>query len=64
MKASLDNLRAKVANNTTSLKIKEFTFECISDAQTEIKIFASEEISAKWRLEFHVKDASNFRLKK
>ena len=44
-------------------QLKTFVFECVSDAQTEIVIYAYEEISAKWRMEQHVKEPSNFRLK-
>ena len=42
--------------------LKTFVFECISDAQTTISIYAYEEISAKWRMQQHVKDHKNFRL--
>lgn len=44
--------------------LKTYVFECISDVQTTVVIYAYEEISAKWRMEQHVKEPSNFRLKK
>jgi len=43
--------------------LKTYVFECISDAQTAIVIYAYEEISAKRRMQKHVKEPSNFRLK-
>ncbi len=44
--------------------LKTYIFECISDAQTTIVIYAYEEVSAKLRMKHHVKEPSNFRLKK
>jgi hypothetical protein len=43
--------------------LKTYEFESVSDAQTTIVIYAYDEISAKWRMEQHVKEPSNFRLK-
>ena len=43
--------------------LKTYIFECISDVQTTVVIYAYEEVSAKWRMEQHVKEPSNFRFK-
>jgi len=45
--------------------LNTFVFECISDAHTEITIQTyGDEKSAQKRLAHHVKEPSNFRLKK
>lgn len=44
--------------------LKTFIFDCISDAQTTITIYAYEEISAIWRMKQHVKDPDNWKLRK
>ena len=42
--------------------LKTYTFECLEDVQTTVVIYAYDEISAKWRMEQHVKNPSNFKL--
>lgn len=44
--------------------LKTYVFECISDAQTQLIIYTyGTSTDARKRLEYHVKDTNNFKLK-